>query len=347
MKLCLDVTSDYSYRELNSFLDLNTIPNFVKEGQCMTKAAADELPDEAFADTYNRAFPINSAADLYVSSAFFMNKRAELVKLWGENYAKGVEERITKAAQVFDITKDIESYNERLAQKQAADYPERTLVSFDIAGTTYDLFPYKTAADMTTQADVFSRNINNYPFVWRSKIASEFIKQAAELGVAELPDIICKYGGMFYPDLREFEATLARRMRKLSAAHQEKYQKCLTKAANVSSREDALQICAEAYLIEKAAGVYNKPALYREMGDIVDRTMTLDVQKIAEAFDVIKMDNDCYRVSDLQKISRDVYKEAFGCDINPENINELREVLPTMPGSDVALLRELSGISAC
>ena len=342
----LDQTTDFSYRELHSFLDINTIPEFVKQGECLTKEAANSLPDEAFADKFNRAFPISSAPDVYISNAFYINKKAELIKLWGEHYANTVQGRLIKAAELFEITSDIEKYNQNFMEKSAQDYAEHNVASFVIGNTSYDLFPYKTAEDVVSQADQFAKNISNYPFGWRPKIASAFVKQAAELGIKELPDIICKYGGMFFPDAREFQETLARRMRKLGQEDQQKYQECLTKAASMSSREDALNICEAAYYIEKAAGVYEKPMLYREMGDIVDRTMTLTLDKIAEYLNVVKMAGDCYKVSDLQKVDKDIFKQAFGVDIDPAKTAELKEILPTMPNSDVALFRELSGISA-
>ena len=347
MKYSLDFTDDYSFKELHSFLDTSIIPDFVKSAECLTKTAAQDLPDESFADKYHRAFPINSAPDVYVSNAYFMNKRAELTKLWGKNYIEEVGGRIVKAAELFDIYEDVSKYNRNLDAKQAEDYPEKTLVSFDIGGNNYELFPYKTAEDIQYQAEHFAKNLNNYPFSWRPTIASEFVKQAAELGVSELPDIICKYGGMFLPDHREFQETLARRMRKLGEQYQTQYKECITKAGEFSSREEAFNICAEAYKIEKSAGVYDKPLVYREMGDIIDRTMVLSLSKVAEFLSVVKMDNDCYKIADLQKVDKDIYKQAFGCDIDPSKTAELQEVLPTMPASDVALFRELSGIKAC
>jgi hypothetical protein len=346
MHYSLDQTSDYSYKELYSYLNINSVPDFVKQAECMTKASAGTLPDEAFADKYHRAFPISSAPDVYISNAYFVNKKAELSKLWGDNYVGEVEGRITKAAELFNIKGDLVTYSAKLMEKEAADYSENVIASFDIGGTSYDLFPYKTAEDIKYQAAVFAGNIKNYPFTWRPKIAHSFIEKAAEIGINELPDIICKYGGMFFPDVREFQNTLARRMRKLGEDYQSKYQPILEKAAEVSSREDAMNICAEAYKIEKESGIYEKPLVYREMGDIVDRTMILGMDKLANLMNVVKMNNDYYNISDLQKISKDIYKQAFGCDIDPANINELREVLPTIPGSDVALLRELSGIQS-
>lgn len=347
MKYSLDVTSDYSYRELYSYLNINTTPDFVKQGECMTKLAADELLDDAFADKYHRAFPINSAPDVYVSNAYFMNKKAELEKLWGTNYVTDVETRINKAAEVFSIKGDLDKYNTNIMEKSAADYSEKSIASVEMGDTTYDLFPYKTAEDIKFQAEQFVNNIKNYPFAWRNKIAHAFIEKAAEAGIDEMPDLICKYGGMFFPDVREFEDTLARRMRKLSEVYQKQYQPILEKAAAITCREDAYNVCAEAYKIEKSAGVYDKPLVYREFGDIVDRTMTLSMTKLADIMNVVKMDGDYYKIDDLQKVSKDIYKQAFGCDIDPANASELRDVLPTMPGSDVALFRELSNISAC
>ncbi len=344
MKYALDFTDDHSYKELHSFLDGTVIPDFVKQAEALDKNAANELPDTAFADQYHRAFPINTAPDVYVSNAYFMNKRAELTKIWGENYVKDVASRLIKAAELFSVFTDIQKYNNELDNKQGQDYSEKTVVAFDIGGNSYELFPYKTAEDIEFQANQFAVNIGNYPFNWRPTIASEFVKQAAELGVQELPDIICKYAGRFFPDVREFQETLSRRMRKLSEARQAEYKPVIEKAAEISSTEDAFKVCAAAYLVEKKAGVYEKPLLYREMGDIVDRTMTLSMDKVAELLNVVKMDNDIYKIADLQKIDKDIFKQAFGCDIDPSNSDELRDVLPTMPGSDVALFRELSGI---
>ena len=344
MKYSLDQLTDYSYKELHSFLPLDIIPAYVKEAECITKADTQDLPDEAFADKYHRAFPIKSASDVYISNAYMMNKRAELTDLWGEGYVNEVGLRIVKAAELFNIIDDIRVYNNKLDDKQAQDYTEKTLVSFDVAGNNYELFPYKTAEDIKYQAEQFAVNISNYPFNWRPTIASEFIKQAAELGVDDLPEIILKYGGYHLPDTREFTNTLAKRMRKLSSDYQEKYKPLIEKSATIGSREDAFKICAEAYQIEKLAGVYEKPLLYREVGDIVDRTMTLSIQKIGEYMNVIKVGGDCYRISDLQKIDKDVYKQAFDCDIDPTKVAELQEVIPTVPLSDWALFQELSNI---
>ena len=64
MNYNLDMTSDYSLRELHGFLDISTIPDFVKSGELLTKEAAAAMNEEAFADRYHRAFPIDNAANV-------------------------------------------------------------------------------------------------------------------------------------------------------------------------------------------------------------------------------------------------------------------------------------------
>jgi hypothetical protein len=341
-----DITDDNSYSELYRFVDLNTLPAYVKEAEVLTKTATESLPDTAFADQMHRAFPINTAEDTYLSNAFFINKRAELTKLCGEKYINEVGVRIVKAAQIFDIYDDIANYNGGLDVKQAADYTEQSIVSIEIGGNEYDLFPYKTAEDLKFQASEFVKNLNNYPFNWRTKIASAFVEKAVEQNIEDLPDLICKYAGLFYPDTREFSDTLAGRMHRLSEEYQTKYQPIIEKAANISSKTEAFELCSEAYNIEKLAGVYEKPLLYREMGDLVDRTMTLDLTKIADMLNVVKIGGSCYHINDLQKVSKDIYDKAFDCGLDPKNANELMDVLPTVPRSDFELFKELSGITA-
>ena len=347
MKMSLDVTSDFSHRELHAFLDSTTIPDFVKQAEAITSETAAKLAEDAFADRYHRAFPIDSAANVYVSNAYFVNKKAELGKLWGDNYVREVESRLTKAAELFDIINDVNTYNTNLNVKTAADYTESCVSSINVSGTDYDLFSYKTAEDVSNHAQQFAKDIKNYPFAWRNKIASDFVKVAVALGVDDLPDLVCKYAGFYFPDTRNFATELTRRMNKISNEKaKEAYKNCITKAASIDSREDAFSVCKEGYDIEKAAGVYENNALSSQLGDIVDKTFTLDFQKVANLLDVVHMDGEPYAMTDLKKVSRDVYKEAFGCDINNSDTEELRTVLPTMPASDVALFRELTGINA-
>lgn len=345
MRKSLDQTTDYSYQETHSFLHGTALPDFVKRAELTTKEATINLPAESFADRYHRAFPIDSAPNVYVSNAFFVNKKAELQDLWGSNFVVEVEERIKKASDIFGITEDLERYNSQLLVKSAHDYSEQYVASFEIGGKEYQLFPYKTAVDLTKSASQFNNNIKNYPFGWRKTIAENFVKRAEELGVEELPDLICKYAGLFYPDTRLFTTELNRRMNKLSnEGAKTRYKACVEKAASVTSRDEYYELCSDVYSIEKSAGVYDNNRVYTELGDVVDKTFTLSMYKVAALLDVIQMAGEPFDIQALQKVSKDIYKEAFGIDLDPGDVGSLKDTLPTMPLSDVALFKELSGV---
>lgn len=345
MRKSLDQTTDYSYQETHSFLHGTALPDFVKQAEIITKEAISNLPAESFADRYHRAFPIDSAPSVYISNAFFVNKKAELEDLWGRNFITEVEERIKKASEIFGIEADLERYNQDLFTKSAADYDEQFVASFDIAGKEYQLFPFKTAEDLTKSASQFNNNIKNYPFGWRKTIAENFVKKAEEFGVEELPDLICKYAGLYYPDTRLFKTELERRMNKLSSEEAKtRYRTCIEKAASVTSRDDYFGLCSDAYSIEKSAGAYDNNRVYTQLGDIVDKTFTLSMYKVAELLNVVQMAGEPFDIQELQKVSKDIYKEAFGIDLDPGDVGSLRDTLPTMPLSDVALFKELSGV---
>jgi hypothetical protein len=72
---------------------------------------------------------------------------------------------------------------------------------------------------------------------------------------------------------------------------------------------------------------------------------SLSPEKAAEELSsYVDMAGQTYDLRDLQKVSAEIYKQAFGTDLNPGNLAELRDVLPTMPTSDVPLFLELSGV---
>ena len=139
------------------------MPDFVKQAEITTKEATANLPVESFADRYHRAFPIDSAPNVYVSNAFFINKKAALEELWGTNFTAEVEDRLNKAAEIFGIKEDIDRYNKSTMEKAAADYQEQFVASFQIGGTSYELFPYKTAADLTKQAEASTTTSRTIP----------------------------------------------------------------------------------------------------------------------------------------------------------------------------------------
>jgi len=346
MRLNLDQTSDLSNKELYSYLNGINLPEFVKDSQVDDIEEIRYLDKEAFADEWNKAFPINAPSRVYISHAFFVNKKAELQRKWGKSYIDSVADKIEKAAKIFGVEDHLKDYERESLVKSAKDYSEDHVCTVTASeNESFDLFPVKTKQDLEKAANTFANNINNFPYSWRQEISKQFIKKADEFQLEELPTLICKYAGLFYPDVTALKQKLWHRSTKIASEENKKrYEQLISYVDNVDSKEDVFKLAEIAYYIEKAEGVYDNPKVAQVIGDPVDSFFDIPIDKVAEILNVVEMAGEKYPVTELKKVSSDIYKEAFGIDIDPSNENQLREVLPTMPLSDVGLFQELSGL---
>lgn len=348
MKIAFDQQTDYSGKEMYSMFKDVDLPEYVKTAEIAEIDELYNLPKTAFADPERRIYPINSPATLYVSNAHFVNKRADIVRLYGEDYASMLENNIKQAADILDILEDLQDYNKNLNIKKASDYSEKFMVDFNVDGMLQpvQLYPVKTAQDLTEAAEAFTANLHNFPFDVRVKSAENFIKAAHELGVEEMPDLLMKYAGMYYPDLDKLDQELWRRSTKLTKeAHVEIYDKMRFDLENMSDFSDVMKIAETCFNIENMEGLYDKPKIAQLLGDPVDSFFTAPISKIASDLSYVEVHGDKYRLDDLTKISKDKYEEAFGdCGIDPADPEKIADILPTMPRSDVKLLEEITGL---
>lgn len=336
----IDQSTDYSNTELYSFLSGVNLPEFVKEAS-IEEVTDTTLNKEAYADTVGKLFPINSKARIYVSNAFLSQKRAELIEAKGKVYVDKVEKAITKAAKDFGIFDEVESYNANIKTAANKEYT----ISCTFADRELELFKVGSADDLAAKAAEFLLDLSNYPFEWRKDIATEFVKAAEYFDLEELPDLIFKYAGHFYPDFGSITNELERRMNKLSAAGKEVYSKLISSVEAGLDPEDYYKVAEVCYRTEQGEGLYKKAHLRAVLGDPVDKLFPLSIEKVAKMLDVVTVHDKLYSVDALQKVSNTVFEQAFGFE-KPASLDELRDVLPTMPRSDMALFEKLSGIKS-
>ncbi len=99
----IDQSTDYSHKELYTYLRGVNLPNFVKEAELDDSSDLKGLPKTAYAAKFHSVFPINTPARVYVSNAFFVNKKAALAQRWGKKYADEIEANIKKAGMKGSI----------------------------------------------------------------------------------------------------------------------------------------------------------------------------------------------------------------------------------------------------
>jgi hypothetical protein len=342
----LDQSTDYSSKELYTLLRGKEVPEYVKVAEVDDYDALAGLPKEAFADENRRVYPLNSPARTYVSNAYFISKKADIAKVYGEGYASQLENKIKEAAEIFNISEDLSNFNSELEKSASQDYPETHLGNFELEGIgALNLYPVKTAHDLTESANHFVANINNYPFDWRTKIAGNIVNAAKDLQVDEIPDMVLKYAGYFYPDFAGLKTEVWRRSTKLKeASHKEIYDKLAEDIENIGSAEEVMKLAETLSNIENMEGLYDNVKVAQVLRDPVDMLFTKSIEKVAEDLNFVEAHGDKYLIDDLQKVGKDKYEEAFGFDMDPTDSTKLAEVFPTMPRSDIKLFEEISGV---
>ncbi len=347
MILKLDQSSDQSHKQLHRLFNGIKVASFVNDADIDSTIGDPTLEKEAFADVHFKAFPINNPASVYVSNAFFLDKKAELEKRWGKQYVEDVASRIKTAGEVFKIEADLADFTTQFLAKTAQDYPEQYIYECEWAGYPAGFYKVKTAEDFVRGYQDFEDNMYNFTFKMRKGIAEGFCEKAAEYGIVSLPDVICKYAGMFFPDTGLIRTDLSRRIGKTSSETLKgQYKEFQKTAEDCSTRDEVFKLAESVFDAEATAGVYTNIKTAKDFRDPVDSFFTISFEKAAEILSVVPMAGENFKLAELSQIPAVIYKEAFGVDIDPYDTTALCDTLPTMPLSDVSLFKELSGIRA-
>lgn len=337
-----DQTTDFAHQELYRILYKIELPEMIKEAELTTDYS--QVRNELFADSVGRRYPLFTPAEVYISNAFFMDKKAELAKKYGEAYVSDIASKIAHAADLFNITEDIEDFNRQFLQKQAEAPKGEHMFSTNINDLKIDLFLVKTAEDFTNTVETFTKNSTKFPFEWRCQIAENLIKKAKEFNVEQLPELVYKYAGVYYPDVEEIKKDLKFRSTKINNEKlaQIYFQELSAMVDMAKTHKDFFKL---AEIIEDLDMVFGLDKISKRLKAPIDIVFGVSPQKIAELMDYIELaDGKSYSLQKLSNIDAAIYKQAFGIDINPKNRQELKEILPTMPLSDVYLFKELSGL---
>lgn len=347
----LDQTADTSHLQLYKILTGVSVPDYVKEASVDNEEDMQLLEKEAFADEERRVFPLNSPARVYLSSAFLREKQAMLSAKYSKGYVDALQQKLATAAEVFGITQDLEAYNQAAEKRASFDYPEVFIATIEdpaLSEEPISLFPVKTAEAFKTAAETFAAKMKNFPFAWRHQIADGFVEKASMFGVNDLPDIVCKYAEMFFPNaLSDIEGEIRRRAAKHSNPEKQAAMNALADTVDTitPSVQDVMKLAEQVDELEQSSGILKTSKMSQLLPDPVDVFFTISPEKAAEILNVVEMGGEKFAMKDLQKVSADKYKEAFGADLDPADEAKLAEVLPTMPLSDVALFKELTSIS--
>jgi hypothetical protein len=189
-----DFYQDFGHNFIRLFKD-KEVPSFVKEAEMLEPETLDTMPASAFACVETKSLPINDAANTYVSAAYY----------YGANSKKAsVEERILKAAEMFEILEDIKTLSEEIDQGKVAE--EDTENSWEISLETTNgtkSFSGKNTNSLIKFAEFYSNELfNKLNFKEKVECAQKIATTFSENDL-EIPARILQVSGKYLPNVEK------------------------------------------------------------------------------------------------------------------------------------------------
>ncbi len=179
----MDQSRDLTGSETHRILTIYAPPPYVKQASHDQRCGSAELPPHCYADQRRKLYPCHSAAATWLSSAFFMEKHAELSRADQEIIVR----RLIDAARYFGIAADVG----RLAVKAAeiASDDEAKLPDSEFAyiweagGKKERRLPLRNPHEVKAAADWLGKYRDRFTWEDRQRIASKILARAESWSV--------------------------------------------------------------------------------------------------------------------------------------------------------------------
>lgn len=322
----MDQQSDFTHKTLYNILQERPgIEPLIKEAS--VGRALEYLPSSSFADTYNRAFPIDTPANAAMSLAY-ATKTADL--------APHVSRNLARAAEVYGIMLPPK------AQVKVAQEEPRYLLP------KQKKFGIKTASDVPKAEAALKRVSTKLSTEDLAVAASVLVKAAADSNQNVSP-VVMQWAGLAQCDLEKAADWIEAREDCLSG----KAKGAFLKVASVvrefdetNTRDDLVKI---AETVDKLDTLYGLPIHYNRK--LPNPMETVFNTKTSMAKMVTLAGTDV-ALSDLMKKDPSFYGDVLGDDIVSEittdgklDETKLVEELPILPADMLKLLLSKMGVT--
>ena len=189
-----DFYQDFGHNFIKLFKD-KEVPSFVKEAEMLEPETLDSLPASAFACVETKSLPINDAANTYVSAAYYYGANSKNAS---------VEERILKAAELFEILEDVKNLSENVnTEKQAQEETEKGWeISFDTEKGTKS-FSGKNQTSLKKFAEFYVNDLfAKLTFPEKVECAQKIAEAFSENSL-EVPERILQVSGQYLPNVEK------------------------------------------------------------------------------------------------------------------------------------------------
>ncbi len=355
----LDQTGDLNGQQLYRLSKLYSLPDFVKTAGSTDVYGNDQLERHQFADQSMREFPCHTAAATYISTLFFMDKRAALEP----GRATFIEARLDDFAFAHGICDTVN----KLKVKLATDVPKDNVgsLSDDMfalilendesqSGKRERHYPMRNALEVKKCAEYLREYHEDFPYKYRQKMASRILDCASNYGagLGDLDLFLEKQAGRGAAAAFDIGKLLFDRARLLKRAGKLDYAVKMAELAKTVTADDAVvqdqdQIVKLACLVDD---VDRETGLRRMVDDLqapedVFFSLTEKVASQLRNAHFATTSGNIYKLADVESLKLAEVRDLMGSDfaeaistgglfVPPE---KLAEIVPTLPRGDAEL----------
>jgi hypothetical protein len=359
----LDQTGDINGQQLYRLSRLYTLPDFVKKASSDAVYGDDQLENHQFADPTRRQFPCHTAASTYISTLFFMDKKAEL----DPERATYIEARLDDFGFLHGIGTRLNELKEKLASDRPRDnvdeLPDDAFALIlepteSRSGARERHYPMRNALELKKCAEYLKEYRDEFPYKYRQKMASSILDLAQKYGagLGDLDLFLEKTAGRGAAASYEVGKLLFDRARLLKRAGKVDYaikmaELAKTVAGRPESIQDQDQLVKLACLVDDAD---RETGLNRLIEDLphaeevfFNITEKVASQMRSEHFattsgNIYKLvDVDRLKLAEVRDLMGTEFAEAIstgGLFVSPEKV---AEIVPTLPRGDAELFDRL------
>ena len=344
----MDIVQDNLHRDLLEIAGKHVLPEYVGAYERLDKEAAEKLQDSDFADPSLRCFPVDSAANTWLSAAYFYKNSGQI----HHKKRAHVRETIQRAARIYGNGDDVDTVLNKKAELPVP--PEQDDNNFcwlvkDASGKVVaKKYPVFDSRGVKTAMDYFGQYRGHYPLELRREIATNLLKKAREHGV-DPSEAVLKTAGFGAPHRPTLVEELLERAQLTKDAEAAVVFANLNEVLACCSAEELAQniekIADNIDELDRLNGLekyYNTRILFPSE---VVYAMSMK-QASAYADDALTLNKRTFSIEKLAALSPEVFGvlgDDLVTDISTDgalSAEKMAMILPTLPRPDKKLLED-------
>lgn len=363
MRQTLDQTGDINGQQLYRLSKLYALPPFVKKASSDDIYGNDQLETHQFADPTTRSFPCHTGPATYVSTLFFMDKRAEM----NSERAEFIDSRLDDFAFVYGINERITHLKHKLASATPKDnISELSDDMFALileanecqTGKRERHYPMRNALEVKKAAEYLKEYRDAFTYRHRQKIASKIIEKANAYGagLGDLDDFLQKQAGIGVAATHEVGQLLFDRARLLKRAGKLDYavkmaeiaKTVISQPVSIQYSEQLVKLACLIDDMDYETGLTRLVSNLQKPEDVFFNLTEKTASKLRSEHFATTSGN-IYKLADIDILKLDDVRSLMGSDfadaistggllVAPE---KLAEIVPTLPRGDAELFDRL------